>query len=205
MLRVLIHTVQRPLRLNKPKTLSSLLSGKRKFYWSLTSSLLFFLQYSALCSTSSSSCFEYTSMASASDRQECGDVSSHAGASKEINDDQWRSGSQMQKDESDAVDRQKEEKRKEDHPSRSHDISSRIRKRKMPVRRPTAYVPDKNSSEEKEDDEVKNSEEKAPVTEDSKRSAHPENRLYELSMKYRHHECSPDRGTLTPSTKASCG
>ncbi|VDM80777.1 unnamed protein product, partial [Strongylus vulgaris] len=40
-----------------------------------------------------------------------------------------------------------EKKRAEAHASSRPGISSRIHKRKMPVRRPTAYVSDKNSND----------------------------------------------------------
>ncbi|VDM80506.1 unnamed protein product [Strongylus vulgaris] len=75
----------------------------------------------------------------------------------------------------------------------------------MPVRRPTAYVSDKNSNDEKEDDEDKDGERKTSPLDVPKKPATPDQRLLELSMKYRQQNCSPDRATLTSGTKATCG
>ncbi|EYB95561.1 hypothetical protein Y032_0158g3239 [Ancylostoma ceylanicum] len=96
----------------------------------------------------------------------------------------------------------------EQRPSSHHGISSRIHKRKMPVRRPTAYVSDKGATEEKEDDEDDDKEQETPSQDIPKKSPSLDQRLRELSMKYRQQECSPERAeaiTRTKGTKASCG
>ncbi|KAL6744251.1 hypothetical protein Aduo_017205 [Ancylostoma duodenale] len=96
----------------------------------------------------------------------------------------------------------------EQRPSSHHGISSRIHKRKMPVRRPTAYVSDKGAAEEKEDDEDDDKEQETPAEDVPKKSPTLEKRLRELSLKYRQQECSPERAeaiTRTKGTRASCG
>ncbi|RCN49139.1 hypothetical protein ANCCAN_04711 [Ancylostoma caninum] len=95
----------------------------------------------------------------------------------------------------------------EQRPSSHHGISSRIHKRKMPVRRPTAYVSDKGAAEEKEDDEEDDKEQETPPEDIPKKSPTLDQRLRELSLKYRQQECSPERAeaiTRTKGTRASC-
>ncbi|KJH48695.1 hypothetical protein DICVIV_05196 [Dictyocaulus viviparus] len=63
-------------------------------------------------------------------------------------------------------------------------ISGRIHKRKMPVRRPTGYVPNRSVNKSKE--EV--SDEKETNESISNNQSNLEKRLEQLSMKYKHHD-----------------
>ncbi|ETN85032.1 hypothetical protein NECAME_16943 [Necator americanus] len=106
---------------------------------------------------------------------------------------------------------EEQNKSTEQRSSSNRGISNRIHKRKMPVRRPTAYVSDKNVVEDKNDDddedELDDREQQAPSPDIPKFST-LEQKLRELSMKYRQQECSPERTssvTLTKSNRATCG
>ncbi|PIO76911.1 hypothetical protein TELCIR_00999 [Teladorsagia circumcincta] len=83
--------------------------------------------------------------------------------------------------------------------SSNHGISSRIQKRKMPVRRPTAYVSGRQPIQPKQDDketaEQSSSSDTPPPssTEGAKKSPTLEQRLRELSIKYKQQEQSPER------------
>ncbi|VDO30902.1 unnamed protein product [Haemonchus placei] len=97
----------------------------------------------------------------------------------------------------------------ESHTSSNHGISSRIQKRKMPVRRPTAYVYGREPIQQKNDDnktteQAKSSETPSrPSPEKAKKPSTLEQRLRELSMKYKQQEQSPERersSTLLPKS-----
>ncbi|KAJ1370991.1 hypothetical protein KIN20_032848 [Parelaphostrongylus tenuis] len=81
-------------------------------------------------------------------------------------------------------------------------ILGRIHKRKMPVRRPTGYVPSKSSSRMKD----KTEDREPPVIgsqETSNRTGNLEKRLDQLSLKYKHDDRSPQQYDRTSLTEAS--
>ncbi|KAK5964789.1 hypothetical protein GCK32_000467 [Trichostrongylus colubriformis] len=90
----------------------------------------------------------------------------------------------------------------------NHGISSRIKKRKMPVRRPTGYLSGKERIQQKENDKDATEREESsdtsqtPSSNDKKTrvTSTLEQRLRELSMKYKLQEQSPER-EQSPSTK----
>lgn len=85
----------------------------------------------------------------------------------------------------------------------SSSISGRIQRRKKPVRRPTAHVSARDSSEEKvKGDERPKAADSAEFSKNTKPST-LEQKLRDLSLKYRQQEHSPERQQPDPPEKTS--